>query len=196
MKLKTLLTLEGLDEEVGIAYSAITRKQSVTLFGAPGRGKTHMAIGLMQEWVKHKTWERPMNGLQGHKATFLPAPEFFFEIKQTYNSATGKDEETVMASYSWVDLLVIDDLGAEKVTDWSRQLLYLLIDRRYRNGRQTIITTNLTPSQLAETIDARIVSRLAEMGVVIELKGSDKRLSVTSEVTHTAALSTGGQVKP
>lgn len=180
MKPKTLSTLKDLDEEIGLAYMAITSNQSVTLFGAPGRGKTHMAIGLMREWVKLKTYERPMNGLQGHKAVFLPAPEFFFEIKQTYNSAASKDEEQVMSGYSWVDLLVIDDLGAEKVTDWSRQLLYLLIDRRYRNGKQTIITTNLTPSQLAETIDARIVSRLAEMGVVIELKGSDKRLSVTS----------------
>lgn len=136
-----------------------------------------MAAGLVAEWCRKAAKTAPIDGTQGHIGHWLSVPEFFFEIKQTYNKNASQDEEEVMSRYSWCDLLVLDDLGAEKVTDWSRQLLYLLIDRRYRNQKQTIVTTNLTPDQLAETIDARIVSRLAEMGVVIELTGSDKRVS-------------------
>ena len=82
----------------------------------------------------------------------------------------------MLKKYANVGLLVLDDLGAEKTSDWSRQVFYLLLDRRYREMKQTIITTNLSLEQIAETFDDRVASRLCEMGVTIELKGKDKRV--------------------
>ena len=86
-------------------------------------------------------------------------------------------EENIINFYGSKELLVIDDVGAEKVSDWSRQMFYTLIDRRYREMSQTIITSNLDLDKLAEIIDERISSRIIEMGKVIKLGGKDWRLN-------------------
>ena len=101
------------------------------------------------------------------------------EIKESWRKeedAAAESEKRILDKYSKVPVLVIDDLGAEKISDWSRQVMYLLIDRRYRNCSQTIITSNLTHQGLADQLDARIASRVAEMGAVIDMGSTDHRV--------------------
>ena len=70
----------------------------------------------------------------------------------------------------------MDDMGAEKTTDWSMSTLYVLIDKRYSEMMPTIITSNLTVAEVADKVGDRIASRIAGMCKVIELKGKDRRL--------------------
>ncbi len=89
----------------------------------------------------------------------------------------AESEKDLLDRYAQTPLLVLDDLGAEKISDWSRQTFYLLIDRRYREIKQTIITSNLTHDQLAGQLDDRIASRICEMGVVIDTGKKDWRVT-------------------
>ena len=72
-------------------------------------------------------------------------------------------EQDVLDKYSKCDLLLLDDLGSEKVSDFTIQSLYLVIDRRNRDLRPTIVTTNLSLEEIETQIDARMASRLADM---------------------------------
>jgi DNA replication protein DnaC len=95
-------------------------------------------------------------------------PELLMEIRATYNvkKKDAPTEEEVVEKYSRCGVLVLDDLGAEKVTDFSITTLYLIIDRRNRDLRPTIVTTNLSLQEIGEKIDGRISSRLSEMKIV------------------------------
>lgn len=73
--------------------------------------------------------------------------------------------------------LAIDDLGAENHTDFAQEILYAVINKVYERETKLIVATNLTPEQIGEKYGDRIISRLAEMCVFVELKGEDRRLS-------------------
>jgi len=75
------------------------------------------------------------------------------------------------------DVLFLDDLGAEKMTDFVRQSLYAIINYREQHELPTIITSNYNLSNISGKIDDRIASRIAGMCEVIEIKGNDRRLS-------------------
>ena len=140
---------------------------SVLFTGKTGCGKTHLAVAIIRELVKRMA----VNDIR-----FITAPELLLEIRSTFNSKTkhfddygvpcDKTEEDILSKYSTCELLVLDDLGAEKVTDFTIQSLYLVIDRRNRNLRPTIVTTNLSLEEIENLIDARMASRLADMTVV------------------------------
>jgi DNA replication protein DnaC len=187
---KFVSNFTGSKAEVDRAVAAITSNRSVFLYGICGTGKTHLAVGLMMEYLRAGNfglteYERMKftvaeNTTSGDGARwllpyFLPSVELFFELKSTFDRK-DRTEAQVLDKYSECPLLLIDDIGTEKISDWSRQIFYTLIDRRYRNMRQTIITTNKTPDEIAATIDDRITSRIFEMGEVIEIKGNDKRI--------------------
>ena len=72
-------------------------------------------------------------------------------------------------------LLVIDDIGAEKPSEWTQERVYSVIDHRYANCLPLIVTSNLPPSKLADQIGERAASRLAEMCEVVAMTGTDRR---------------------
>jgi DNA replication protein DnaC len=73
------------------------------------------------------------------------------------------------------DAVFIDDLGAEKQSEWSQEMFYLVINESYENCKPLFISTNLTIEQLENQYGERIVSRLAEMCEFYEIIGEDKR---------------------
>ena len=82
----------------------------------------------------------------------------------------------IIQRYSEADCLVLDDLGAEKTTDWSFSVLYLIIDNRYNNYKKTIITSNFALNQLAGKLgDDRIPSRIRAMCSIVKMDGDDRR---------------------
>ena len=114
-----------------------------------------------------------------YEAQFLRAVDLFKEIRNTFNDNNRESESRVLDNYSNVPFLVLDDLGTEKITDFVRQCLYDLLDRRYGDMRETIITSNLTLQGFAEEYGShgdRLASRIAGMGEVLALSGKDRRL--------------------
>src|SRR3990167_9483378 len=83
------------------------------------------------------------------------------------------DEAQRIANFNGV--LIIDDIGAEKMSDWVRQILYYIINEREQRLLPTVITSNFSLQQIAEQIDIRISSRIAGMCKLIKLTGMDRR---------------------
>lgn len=149
----------------GAAMCCLQDCSSLVLAGTRGTGKTHLAAAMVNEQLA-----------SGKVALFVSAPELWDDLRESTNS--GKGFETMGAVKS-VDFLVIDDLGIERGTDWVGERLYMIIDKRYKEKLQTVITTNaMTPSELAELLGERgdrIVSRLREMGRWCTIRGKDYR---------------------
>jgi DNA replication protein DnaC len=77
---------------------------------------------------------------------------------------------------SYPGLVVLDDLGREKVTDWTGEVVYTLVNGRYEAMLPTVVTTNLTRSDLAESAYWPAISRLAEDGALVAIEAEDRRL--------------------
>lgn len=121
----------------------------IVLRGETGCGKTHLAVALMQH--------------AGH-GYFTTAPELLLRIRSTFNDGVMREsEDEVINDLCFHELLVLDDLGAEKTTEFAITTLYIIIDRRIRDAKRTIITTNLSLKEIEEKLDARIASRLSGM---------------------------------
>ena len=136
---------------------------SVFFTGCCGSGKTHLAVGILKEAQKA--------GFSG-RALFVTVPDFIADLRNAISSS--KSEQTVFGRLDWKELVVLDDLGAGKISEYAAQSIFLLLDRCYRNGIPTITTSNLSLGQIEKTIDPRIASRLSE-GTVIRLDMPDYR---------------------
>lgn len=157
-------------------------EDSLFVTGPKGTGKTHFLCACMRNFL-----EKNLNSGQiavesiitGRKQLlrFLPVPELMLQFKQSYRQDAKLSEADILDLYSYMDLLVIDDLGAERVSDWSIQMLYLLIDRRSRDLKPTMISSNLKLPEIATKLDDRIASRIAEMCREVRFKGKDRRLA-------------------
>jgi len=142
--------------------SGLTRhsKTGLLLCGPTGTGKTHLAVAILREAVK-----------KGLHSTFVYTPELIAEAKQEIKTGVNRIAGKVANTY----FLVLDDLGAEYSTEWVLETLRRLIDQRSRDGKPTVITTNLRTDQL-EMIDERIFSRLKGMCERVVLTGKDRRV--------------------
>ena len=96
-----------------------------------------------------------------------------------------------------VDLLHLDDLGAEKRTEWVLEQLYAVVNERYERQRSLIVTTNVEPHDLEKQLGARVVSRLVEMcGDPVTLFDDDRRMRVSADVATSLGESGGSALGP
>lgn len=136
--------------------------------GTVGTGKTHLAVAVIDHIARILKRKRYFN------IAFTSAVGLLSEIRYSYET---KDTENTIKFYENCDLLVIDDLGIEKSTDWTHELFYQIIDSRYSNLKPVIITTNLTDEEIKAKLSERIISRVYEMCQGIKLTGKDYRLN-------------------
>lgn len=154
------------------------------LTGKAGTGKTHLAVALL----KHEAMTPPeimFNADSGHftlalhsKPRFISVPDLLMSIRTSFKPDSTVREHDVILPYLTSDMIVMDDLGAEKTSDWSIQTLYTVFDQRYREMKKTIITSNLSLDEIASRIGDRIASRIAGMCRVFTLTGKDRRISM------------------
>lgn len=125
-------------------------------WGDYGVGKTGLAVAYASERFKHNEYPPTLR--------FVSVPDFLSELRDTYR-ADGGSEMAIIKSYREPDILILDDLGAEHVKDsgWLEDRLYQLIGHRHADQRQTIFTSNLSPSQLGDRIGERNMWRIIEM---------------------------------
>jgi DNA replication protein DnaC len=143
---------------------AIVRGRSLLLLGPIGTGKTYAAYAAIQALVKSGArcrWECITEA--GFIAKLRPRPRV--------------DSEEEFERYSKVALLVIDDMGASKDTEWAAEQNYRLLDHRYAWDKPTIITSNLLPRDLVPVLGERVASRLRAMTTTVSFKGQDRRRS-------------------
>lgn len=141
---------------------------SAFVFGGAGTGKTHL---LCADLI-----ERLMSSEDPKSHLFVVGVDLLGEIKNTFDSKTTTEQQ-IVDKYCSIPNLYLDDLGAEKATEWVVPVLYRIINHRYNWMLRTVISSNLTIDQLAEKFNDRIASRIAGMCTQVELKGRDRRLT-------------------
>jgi len=126
--------------------------------GPSGTGKTILAAQFFLEACRLRFLKA-----ERKKFAFISTPELFLRLKQSYQDP-DLDEQWVLDHYSELDLLVLDDFGAERPTEWVMSNLYLIVNRRYENLRPTVFTSNFDLEGLAQHFgDARVSSRINRM---------------------------------
>lgn len=150
-------------------YPAVDR--GLLLMGTCGVGKTHLATAILRGLID-----------KGVRCSFLEFGVLLKDIQDSYNPVSRTSELKVLAPVYEAEVLVLDELGASKPTDWVRDMMMQIIGTRYNDRRLTIFTTNYTdvrPHHTEETLEDRIGvrlrSRLFEMCKTVIVEGEDYR---------------------
>lgn len=136
------------------------------LMGPVGTGKTTLAMLVSQAALK-----------AGRSVAIYSLPRLLNEIRDTHRAE--RSHVDLLDRLTAVDLLHIDDVGAERTTDWVLEELYSIVNARYEDERSMVITTNILDREaLCEQITERTVSRLTEMCDELPLLGHDRRMDL------------------
>jgi len=148
------------------------------LIGSIGVGKTHLAVGIIRELILGK----------GIPCLFYDYRELLKEIQNSYNDSVRTTELEVLRPVFDTEVLVLDELGALKPTEWVWDTVSLILNTRYNDNRTTIITTNFNDKaagasreeSLGDRIGERMRSRLHEMCRIVKMEGQDFRQTLRS----------------
>jgi len=187
----------GADPSIALAHIAASRfveefnprdGQGLLIVGGIGTGKTHLAVGILKELV----------GKYGTPCLFYDYRELLKEIQNSYNDSVQATELQVLRPVFEAEVLVLDELGAVKPSEWVWDTVSLILNSRYNDRRTTIITTNFSDEPaagaggsdasrrslvftatrretLGDRIGERMRSRLHEMCRIVRMEGADFR---------------------
>ena len=172
------------------SYPLETGGTGLLLTGSIGVGKTHLAVGILQALVAER----------GATCLFYDYRDLLKQVQNSYNRQVNATELEILAPVFEAEVLVLDELGASKPTDWVWDTVAHILNTRYNDRRTTIITTNYINAAplgteannsafaqaraasreetLGDRIGERMRSRLQEMCVVVEMQGVDFRQTV------------------
>ena len=159
-------------------YPAAERAHLVA--GPVGVGKTHLAVAVLRGLIE-----------KGAHCLFREYGSLLKEIQDSYDSDSSASEMSVLAPVNQAEVLVLDELGASRPTDWVLDTMAHVIGRRYNDKKLTIFTTNYTDERqnpaaetLQDRIGARLRSRLYEMCKTVPVEGEDYRRRYDNPLTN------------
>ena len=133
------------------------------LHGRPGRGKTHLLVALSRLLIQDA----------GVAVMFRSVAGLLDDLQQSFGD--DAEHQRIWERATSVDVLALDDVGAEDATSWRVDRLSRLVDERYQHDRPLLVATNYPPGLWEERLDARTLSRLRAMVFPVELRGPDRR---------------------
>jgi DNA replication protein DnaC len=154
----------------------IFREKSILLAGGAGRGKTHLAVAVLKALLK-----------KGVPCLFVDFHELLADIRNSYDELSQTSEYQILQPLLKVEVLLLDDLGSQRMSGWVQDTVFHIINLRYNQRRPMIVTTNLAmevPSKtspgetLQDRLGYKVISRLYEMCTSFELDGADYRKEV------------------
>ena len=153
-------------------------EHGLLIAGPVGTGKTHLAVSILKGLTERG----------GFKCLFYEFGALLKEIQGSYNPNTKTSELSVLAPVLNADVLVLDELGASKTTDWVQDTMSYIINSRYNEQKHTIFTTNYLDDEsdqkretLTDRIGVRLRSRLFEMCRTVQINGEDYRRKFQSK---------------
>ncbi|WP_242224538.1 ATP-binding protein [Bacillus cereus group sp. BfR-BA-01380] len=144
--------------------------ESLMIWGEPGNGKTHLAASIANELTS-----------KGYITVFQSVPELLQRIRSTFNNDNKENEAQIMRALLECDLLILDDIGAEKATEWVEEKIFNIIDGRYRKEMPTLYTSNLQPKELQNQIGKRSYDRMVETSLTVENKATSYRREIAKQ---------------
>ena len=135
-----------------------------------GCGKTSWACKIMGHYFRKIAFD---SGLE-NEGLYIYLPTFLEDLRASYDNP-DPDFEEVLSMLKNCKLLIIDDIGSERVTEWVRERLVSIINTRVANRLSTIYTSNLSPKELGDALGDRIGSRVLGSSAVVEITGADRR---------------------
>jgi len=179
-------------EEFIDASTGKFREKGLLLVGPCGVGKTHLTVAVLLELIRQYRV----------RAKFRDFTTLIYEIQATFDSSSNRSKQDVIGPIMNADVLVLDELGAQKPSPWAQDVLYLILNHRYNRRLPTLFTTNYSLStevrdqnldrpearrgreSLSHRIPAALVSRLFEMTQVVRLEAVDFRQEVRSHANR------------
>ncbi len=139
--------------------------KSMIMRGDTGLGKTHLSLAIANELIK-----------KGFGVIYCSAPDILSQLeKEQFGKGYNKSEESVEDALKECDLLILDDIGSEFSTTFTKNKIYNLINYRLSCNRPTIISTNFTFKELEQTYSQRLISRIIGEYIVLNFVGHDIR---------------------
>lgn len=170
--------------EKGMVF--IKQGHGLFLQGPVGTGKSHLVVASLRAIVEkninrfgtpsieNMVWGEPV--YDGLCCSMISVVDLLGTLRESFNMDNSRATARCMLHRARTDAIVIlDDIGAEKPSEWVEEQLYALIDLRYRMQRSTFFTTNCTLKQLESQISCRSVSRIIEMCEGVRVGGEDWR---------------------
>lgn len=148
-------------------------RRGIYLHGEVGTGKTHVAYGI----YKHLQTPQDQGGM-GLKAQILNTTELMFDIRKDFDRSAYDKQRWDERLRDYRGVLILDDIGAERLTDFVAETFYFIINSRYNEMLPTIFTSNLPIGELADRIGDRAASRIIELCDIVKLEGEDRRLQI------------------
>ena len=140
------------------------------VYGPVGTGKTHLTKGLLIKWAA-----------TGRTCKFTTVAELMDEIKGAMNRDSKISVLETIQKYADYDILALDDFGAERTTEFTQEKFLSILETRLRIGRPTFVTSNLIGEDLKSRYDIRILDRLRELFLFLQVTGASYRAKIHSD---------------